>query len=352
MIQLPDWKDIGRRIGKKLRDIINPNPRDDGPTNEERLAQRLRDVLKGFAYFDNFDEVFEWSTKNVNPLQRANTPLLVRSLIPDQAKVKPKLLICHDYKGGYHDYEGVRPEAVPHELYSCEYLQYVDTFIYFSHKLVCIPPPSWTNAMHRNGVKILGTFMIEPQTPDIERILTVTNDKYIFAEILAEMAHTYGFDGWLLNFEKEFASNATRGVVAFIENLKRALGNDLQVVWYDSLDTDNELKYQNGLSEKNLPFAQAADGLFTNYKWTEDKLQSSKSCALEHDIDPIQICFGIDVWAQNTNMPGPRRKTYPPEGGGGTNTGYVCQSSHCICMRFAHVVVRHNFDILSRQSRS
>jgi hypothetical protein len=329
MIQLPDWRDIGRRIGKKLRDIIYPSPHGDGPTKEERRAQRLRDVLKGFAYFDNLDEVIEWSANEVDPIQRANTPLVARS---GPSKPKSKLLICHDYKGGYHDYEGVRPEAVQEELYSCEHMQYVDTFIYFSHKLVCVPPPSWTNALHRNGVKVLGTFIIEPQTPEIERIFTLTNDKYIVADILAEMARIYGFDGWLLNFEKEFISNSTGEVIAFIEDLKRALGDGHQVVWYDSLDICNEVKYQNGLSKKNLPFTQAADILFTNYKWTEDKLEEAKSCALENNFDTLKIYFGIDVWAQNTNMPGPPRTTFPPQGGGGTNTGLVCISIYCACM--------------------
>ena len=64
---LPDLGKIGKRIGRRLRDILNP-PADSGPSREERLAQRLRDSLKGLVYFDNFDEIDEWVTKDVDPV--------------------------------------------------------------------------------------------------------------------------------------------------------------------------------------------------------------------------------------------------------------------------------------------
>ena len=319
-LQLPDWRDIG----KKLRDILNPFPGDHSPSPEERLNQRLQDVLKGFAYFDTIDEVLAWSEDLVDPLQQANTPRLRRlSKTPQQSGPKSKVLLCHDYKGGYHDYEGVRSGPLKDELYNCEHLQYVDLFVYFSHKLCCVPPPSWTNMLHRNGVKVLGTFLVEPQTLNVDRILTLKDGKYIVAELLANMAYTYGFDGWLLNIEKRLASNSTKELVMFIESLKEALGGDLRVVWYDALTVDNEVRYQNGLTEQNLPFAKAADTLFTNYKWTESKLNETNGVALAHGINPSKIAFGIDVFAQNIGMPGRPRITFPPKGGGGTNTGLV-----------------------------
>ncbi|MCJ1399165.1 hypothetical protein MMC11_002367 [Xylographa trunciseda] len=319
-LHLPDWKDIG----KKLRDILNPFPGARGPSPEERLKQRLQDALRGFAYFDTFDEVLGWSQDLVDPLQQANTPLSERLSNPTlQSGPKSKVLLCHDYKGGYHDYESVRSRPLKDELYSCENLQYVDSFIYFSHKLCCVPPPSWINTSHRNGVKVLGTFLVEPQTPEIERILTLKDGKYVVANILADMAHTYGFDGWLLNIEKKFASNSTQEMVTFIKSLKEALGDGSQVIWYDALTVGNEVRYQNGLTEQNLPFAKAADILFTNYKWTESNLDKTKDVALTHDLDNSRISFGIDVWAQNVGTSGRPRVTFPPEGGGGTNTGLV-----------------------------
>jgi len=327
----PDWNKVGRRIGKRLRDVLKP-PGDNGPSKEEREVRRLRDQRKGFAYFDTFDEVLQWSSENVLARQQANTSLLVRpaTAVYDQESPSTKLTLCHDYNGGYHDYESVRSRYLQNELYSCEYLQYVETFIYFSHKLVCCPPPTWTNLLHRNGVKVLGTFIIEPQTPGIERMLENADGECIVAKQLASMASTFGFEGWLLNIEKEFPSHVkdlTAKLTGFIERLKGYLGPDGLVVWYDALTTGNQVEYQNGLSSENAAFARAADALFTNYKWTPKKLLDSKVVADWHGLEVSQIYFGIDVWAQNTNMPGPPRVTYPEKGGGGTNTGLVCSPS-------------------------
>ena len=327
----PDWKKIGWHIGKRLKDIIDP-PKDTGPTREERRAQRLRDVLKGFAYFDDFDELEAWRIEDVDPVQQANTPLLERPVgrAHDQSGPCTELLLCHDYNGGYHDYESVRPHPSKDERYSCHYLQFVNIFVYFSHKLVCVPPPTWTNTLHRNGVKVLGTFIIEPETPTIERMLAREDGGYQVAKQLASMAHAFGFDGWLLNVEKEFPKSypdLVQRMNGFILNLRSHLGEKGKVIWYDALNADNEVEYQNGLTPKNLQFARSADALFTNYKWTKAGLREAKVISKDCGITTSDVLFGIDVWAQNTNMPGPPRITFPEKGGGGTNTGVVRSSS-------------------------
>ena len=91
----------------------------------------------------------------------------------------------------------------------------------------------------------------------------------------------------------------------------------------DALNTDNEVDYQNGLTMKNAPFAIAADSLFTNYRWTRRQLKEADSKGARFGLHPRETSFGIDVWAQNTDMSGPPRTTFPRNGGGGTNTGLV-----------------------------
>ena len=237
-IGFPDWKKIGWHVGKKLRDIVNP-PTDKGPSREERQAQRLRDGLRGLVYFDDFDELEAWSAEDVDPVQQANMPLLKRSAsqIHDHIGPTTMVLLCHDYSGGYHDYESVRPSLLRDKLYACNYPQYVDTFVYFSHKLVCVPPPTWINTMHRNGVKVLGTFMVEPGKSQVERMLDQVDGEFIVAKQLAAMADVFGFDGWLLNIELEFPksiNDPTVKICALIRKLRRLLGPARSVVWCKS----------------------------------------------------------------------------------------------------------------------
>ena len=223
--------------------------------------------------------------------------------------------------------------------YSCRYFQFVEFFIYFSHKLVAIPPTSWINSCHRNGVKILGTFILEgdAKAKHAERMFDQLDGEFVVARQLAAMARAYGFDGWLLNIETEFpytVQHPISSLTAFIRGLKRQLGRNGTVIWYDAITKDNELDFQNALTWKNVEFGLAADLFFTNYKWNEQELHKSMAVAEQHGIKPAEVYFGIDCWAQNTNMPGPKRVTWPPNGGGGTLTGLVslypfCHTSGC-----------------------
>ena len=239
MASLLGWKDILRPIRDGYRHLF-PSP-DTGPTPEERDRQRRLDRLKGFTYFDTIDQLESWTTADSDQLQRANTPLLRRPEHTDEEKEqRSDVLLCHDCSGNYHGYEAVQANSVDEESFTCQYLQYVDTFIYFSHKLVCIPPPSWTNLLHRNGVKALGTLLVEPQTQGVERLLRSegsdadNSPTYPIAEALAKMASHYGFDGWLINIEKPFPKEHWHcsAVELFLRQLRDALGPDRKLIWY------------------------------------------------------------------------------------------------------------------------
>lgn len=233
MAYLLGWKDILRPIRDGYRHLF-PVP-DAGPTPEQRQKQRAMDQLKGFTYFDTFEQLETWTGACVDPLQRANTPFLVRHVSQRGESAKASVLLCHDYAGNYHDYEGVSSMGLDKEQYTCEYLQFVDAFVYFSHKLVCVPPPTWTNTLHRNGVRALGTILIEPQTQASERLLQYSNNGLSFplATKLAEIADCYGFDGWLVNIEKPFptASWNEHLMEAFLRQLRSELGAKKQLIW-------------------------------------------------------------------------------------------------------------------------
>lgn len=230
------WKDILRPIRDGYRHMF-PSP-DTGPTPEERQERREQDRRRGFTYFDTISQLETWNVNESDPLQRANTPMLRRSRARDsQGEPRARVLLCHDMSGNYHDYESMHEVGVAKEMYACDYLQYVDTFVYFSHKLVCVPPPTWTNTLHRNGVKALGTLIIEPQAQNTERLLQHTGEGptagFRFATILANIAKHYGFDGWLVNIEKPFVKDTwhANNLEAFLLQLRTELGVDRRLVW-------------------------------------------------------------------------------------------------------------------------
>ncbi|KAK1912439.1 hypothetical protein CFE70_007723 [Pyrenophora teres f. teres 0-1] len=326
MAYLLGWKDILRPIRDGYRHLF-PTP-DTGPTPEERRKQRELDRLKGFAYFDTFDQVENWTKADCDPLQRANTPLLQRKHRDPKYYVgTARTLLIHDYSGNYHDYESAQAVGIEKDFYSCEYLQFVDTFIYFSHKLACVPPPTWTNTLHRNGVEVLGTMLIEPQTEGSERLLEHTVEEgtlsFPMAKKLAYMATHFGFDGWLVNIEKPFPSRVWRAEIleAFLRQLKEELGESKKLMWYDALTTSNNIAYQNTLNSSNFQFAAACGNILTNYCWKEADAEKSLQLALGKELLSQNIFFGIDVWAQNKSSFTHPRVTYPEYGGGGTNTG-------------------------------
>ncbi|KAH8716939.1 glycosyl hydrolase family 85-domain-containing protein [Phaeosphaeriaceae sp. PMI808] len=303
------WKDILRPIRDGYRHLF-PTP-DTGPTPEERRKRREMDRLKGFTYFDTFEQLEAWDESESDPLQRANTPLLPRyAPTKIEKNKKSNVLLCHDYAGNYHDYENAQEVGVGDEKYACQYLQYVDTFVYFSHKLVCIPPPTWTNTLHRNGVKVLGTILLEPQTKDIEKLLqhSGTGDDTIFglARKLADIATHFGFDGWLVNIEKLFPLEVWNPEIlqTFLAQLRSNLGDQMQLI-----------------CASNLPFTEACGSVLTNYCWSRPQATESLDIAENSGISPESVFFGVDVWAQNSSSLLHPRITYPRSGGGGTNIG-------------------------------
>lgn len=229
------WKDILRPIRDGYRHLFPPP--DTGPTPEERRQQRQKDRLKGFTYFDTIEQLESWNENDSDPLQRVNTPLLRRLLQSHDEKARANLLICHDYAGNYHEYEDAKGASLDEPMYSCEYLQHVDTFVYFSHKMVCVPPPTWTNTLHRNGVRALGTLLLEPQTKEAERLLQHDGQgeamTFNLAKKLIDIARHYGFDGWLINIERPFPKDhwSLQIFQSFLLQLRNQGGVGMKMVW-------------------------------------------------------------------------------------------------------------------------
>ncbi|CAM9647193.1 unnamed protein product [Ascophyllum nodosum] len=227
--------------------------------------------------------------------------------------LRSRLLVCHDLAGGYGEDRWVEGGG-----YDRAYRMYdwgiIDIFVYFSHNLVTIPPAGWTDVAHRHGTRVLGTFITEwgEGLNLCAKLLQSEEVAERAATKLAQIAVDHGFDGWLVNIENKIVPVENVGrMVYFVECLtakmraaKAEQGIPLHlgkssatVIWYDSVTTDGNLKWQNRLNSKNRVFFDACDGIFTNYHWARNY---PTDCALEAAGRRLDVYMGIDVFGRGT----------------------------------------------------
>ncbi|XP_021295371.1 cytosolic endo-beta-N-acetylglucosaminidase 1 [Herrania umbratica] len=214
---------------------------------------------------------------------------------------RPRILVCHDMQGGYQDDKWVQGGDNA-GAYAIWHWYLIDVFVYFSHYLVTLPPPCWTNTAHRHGVKVLGTFITESAEGKAicQKLLSTKESAQKYAERLAKLAVALGFDGWLLNMEVELEVGQIPNLKEFVSHLTQTMHSSLRgslVIWYDSVTVDGDLSWQNQLNEKNKPFFDICDGIFVNYTWMEDYPKLSATAAGDRKFD---VYMGIDVFGRGT----------------------------------------------------
>ncbi|CAL9220358.1 unnamed protein product [Arabidopsis halleri] len=244
--------------------------------------------LKSRSYFDSFHFQFNRSTV---PLRRDS----------DDLPNRPRVLVCHDMKGGYVDdkwVQGCKNDAG----FAIWHWYLMDIFVYFSHSLVTLPPPCWTNTAHRHGVKVLGTFITEwdEGKATCKEMLATKESAQMYAERLAELATALGFDGWLINIENEVDEEQIPNMKEFVSHLKKVLHLSTPgalVIWYDSVTVHGNLQWQDQLTELNKPFFDLCDGIFMNYTWKESYPKLSAEVAGDRKFD---VYMGIDVFGRGS----------------------------------------------------
>ncbi|KAF8548775.1 glycoside hydrolase family 85 protein [Imleria badia] len=288
------------------------------------LGEGHSDLVRDEAsYFKSLAELDGWFTQPHDKLSGV-VPYQPRPYIDGQSDSRGKLLVCHDYKGGYTE----SPSGL---CYTFNFWRLCDTFVYFSHNRVTVPPSGWINTAHKRGTRILGTLIFEgDDNPDSLQLTVgcadgVFKDKNIpiskrYAVLLAELAYQRGFEGYLLNFESDllYETDHARALAAWILLLKAEIrakvGPHAQVLWYDSVIYNGKVSYQNRLNGHNLPFFLASDALFTNYWWspqTQDSMiqyfmnldpqllgpnASTDATSLAATKTLQDIYSGVDVW--------------------------------------------------------
>ncbi|GAA0155054.1 deaminase [Lithospermum erythrorhizon] len=83
------------------------------------------------------------------PFNKAKVKLQSNINMPNRGRI----LVCHDMAGGYVDDKWVQGGGNA-DAYGIWHWYLIDVFVYFSHYLVTLPPPCWTNAAHKHGVKV------------------------------------------------------------------------------------------------------------------------------------------------------------------------------------------------------
>lgn len=231
-------------------------------------------------------------------------PLCVVQPLRDVARGRPedpKILLCHDHLLGCYQADRFVHGCTKSQAYRFHHWQVIDSFVYYSHHMVTIPPPGWISAAHRHGVKVLGTFVIESceGTETLDRIRR-ENLLPRVASQLALIAALSRFDGWLIDIESKMANSHATFLKDFLVAITTETHNSVPgslVIWYDSVVHDGALDWQNELNEKNCDFFNLCDGIFLNARWTEDGLRQSAFIANGRKSD---VYVGIDVYARDT----------------------------------------------------
>lgn len=179
-------------------------------------------------------------------------------LIPTESDVenRPEVIVCHDYKGNYLDDKFING-TVKWEEYRFYNWSVVDIFCYFSHNLVTIPTLQYLNAAHLNGVKVIGTFIVE--NADGSQILhdMLMNQERVekVADSLVEISKQLSFEGWLLNIEVQVSVNKIDMLKYFVKYLTERTSEQIpdgKIIWYDSVSAlSGGLAWQNELNQMN-----------------------------------------------------------------------------------------------------
>ncbi|XP_070377214.1 cytosolic endo-beta-N-acetylglucosaminidase-like isoform X3 [Dermacentor albipictus] len=122
----------------------------------------------------------------------------------------PRTMFCHDMLGGYLEDRFIHGCTDPYS-YRFHHWQIIDSFVYFTHHLVTIPPPGWISAGHLHGVKVLGTLHVESLcgVKFFNEMRAFRLEKMLASQ-LARIAALYRFDGWLVSVACKLAVEQVR----------------------------------------------------------------------------------------------------------------------------------------------
>jgi len=151
------------------------------------IIQPIKSIYKLFSWLPGLDG-FNIATV---PLQRRSN-----------SNPSARIMVCHDMMGGYTQdkYPQGANTTTDYHFY---HWHLIESFVYFSHNFITIPPSTWTNAAHANGVLSLGTIITEWEdgARTCNHLLSTKANVDQFVDQCVSLANYYQFDGWLINIE-------------------------------------------------------------------------------------------------------------------------------------------------------
>ncbi|XP_058443671.1 cytosolic endo-beta-N-acetylglucosaminidase isoform X2 [Malaya genurostris] len=217
---------------------------------------------------------------------------------------RPQVLLCHDFKGNYLTDRYINgttgEEWVDYRFYNWAA---VDIFCYFSHNFVTIPTLQWLNCAHKNGVKVIGTFIIEGGNVTLlKKILQSKEMLQTVADALVIVSRTCQFHGWLLNIECTLDESEVPLLKDFVAYLTKKSHEQIpgsKIIWYDAITEKGLLSWQNELNSQNQGFFAACDGIFLNYTWSKQHLERSENFIRNYYPErKLDVYVGIDVFGR------------------------------------------------------
>ena len=194
----------------------------------------------------------------------------------------------------YTDYIGAGGR--PTSGFSEEYWKETDKLEY---GIVAIPIAATTNTAHKNGVMSLGEYFIprDPQYTE-EWLYKDENGNFPYAQKLIDIMNYYGFDGYFINQEGAFDSKL---IPVFKEMIAWMTQNGCYIQWYDAINPQGDVSYQNELNATNSQWltdeeiGSVSNSMWLNYWWNRTKIENSVEYAKSLSLNPYTSLFlGIE----------------------------------------------------------
>lgn len=292
--------------------------------NKQRMSEQIPVNAKAL-FFDNLETLKEWFEKG--ELTSSDLFSIPRECLSNFVKFdddnrtisqladgrRSQINVCHDFKGGYQLGQDLYPVGeygdnltVP---YSLRFPELVDSFIYFSHHCVSVPPVGWSNYLHRYSIPVLGTLIFEQSWTSGELFTCDSKGSFVFVKLLTKLCEIFKFEGYMINFETCFKSES-KLAMEFLKALTNSVELNVhhgRIIWYDSyIPSLNKVIYQNEVNTLNWEAYDNSTTFMTNYMWNVDKLTNSLENVGKIGMRS-KVAIGIDIWGRTMQVCGDGR---------------------------------------------